>query len=234
MSGSSIPLLRKGQHAMLHAGDVYYVKEWSEFCNPADGRHWYWNESRSSWSWDFPSADAALAISKWSLPPGWAVYRDPADESIWWWNEASGTAQRCHPSGTDIRTLGVFKSATVKWDFNILQQKQCDGLVNNMCEIVSKLLRSPTLEDGLLYCICGPTKEVKNFSNTGTVKVMGQEREVYLGNWTYSVLLKRTKVKRAKTDVAADETVGSVVTDPYGGEADVWAELFCCLGDKTQ
>ena len=50
MSASSIPLLRKGQHAMLHAGDVYYVKEWSEFCNPADARHWYWNERRSSWS----------------------------------------------------------------------------------------------------------------------------------------------------------------------------------------
>ena len=42
---------------------------------------------------------------------------------------------------------------------------------------------------------------------------MGQEREVDLGNWTYSVLLKRTKVKRAKTDVAADETVALVLTD---------------------
>ena len=42
---------------------------------------------------------------------------------------------------------------------------------------------------------------------------MGQEREVDLGNWTYSVLLKKTRVKRAKTDVAADETVAWVVTD---------------------
>ena len=41
---------------------------------------------------------------------------------------------------------------------------------------------------------------------------MGQEREVDLGNWTYSVLLKKTKVKRAKTDVAADETVALVLT----------------------
>ena len=140
MSASSIPLLRKGQHAMLHAGDVYYMNEWSEFCDPADGRHWYWNESRSSWSWDFPSADAALAISKWRLPPGWAVYTDPADESIWWWNEASGTVQRCHPYRTAIRTLGVCEAANARWDFNILHQKKCDRLNKKLLKLVSKLL----------------------------------------------------------------------------------------------
>ena len=56
---------------------------------------------------------------------------------------------------------------------NILQQKQCDGLVNNMCEIVAELLKSPTLEDGLLYCICGPTKDTSREDFCNNILTLG-------------------------------------------------------------
>lgn len=94
-----------------------------------------------------------------------------------------------HPSIKSIRTLGLYESTNVDWDFNELEGIQCDRYLVSMICVVHKLLRMPALKDGLTCYLTGDPKEVKDLSNRGTVKLSQSDIETDPGNWLYTVLL---------------------------------------------
>ena len=93
-----------------------------------------------------------------------------------------------HPATRSIRTFGVYESTYAAWDFNKLEEIQCDSHVVAMINAVKKLLLMPALQEGLEHYITADPTSVKAFSNRGTVKLRtGREKDI--GNWSYSVLL---------------------------------------------
>jgi len=57
-----------------------------------------------------------------------------------------------------------------------------------MIDAVNKLLRMTALKEGLKHYLTADPTSVKAFSNRGTVKLPQSDREVDIGNWSYSVL----------------------------------------------
>ena len=87
-SCTSHTMLRKGQSVCWDDGDVYFVRGWTVFTDPADKlRCWYWKEASGEATWNFPADDAVIAFSKRDVPDGWDVYRDEKG-TVWWWHEA--------------------------------------------------------------------------------------------------------------------------------------------------
>ena len=181
-------MLRKGQSVCWDDGYVYFVRGWTVFTDPADKlRCWYWKEASGEATWNFPADDAVIAFSKRTVPDGWEVYRDEKG-TVWWWHEARNCYTYSHPATRSIRTFGVYESTYAAWDFNKLEEIQCDSHVVAMIDAVNKLLRMTALKEGLKHYLTADPTSVKAFSNRGTVKLPQSDREVDIGNWSYSVL----------------------------------------------
>ena len=86
-----LPYLRKGQKALEHNGDIYFVSaDWNVFSVPDTRKHWYFNEATENYQFEFPLTDANKAISFDCLPKGWETFKWESEEEgffVWWWND---------------------------------------------------------------------------------------------------------------------------------------------------
>ena len=184
------PYLYKDYKAVQHEGNIFVIdRAWAMYVHPETNQPWFYNEQTGTSQYDFPLEQAQETVSAHTVPKGWETFYCPENDYVWWWHEATKKYTTVHPLYDRLQFFGLYKFKGIEWNFNKLRDSQADSHVARICHHVHLLLKEPSFAVVVTYYLKAHPKVVKCVSNMGKIRLQGQSKAKYLGNYAYSVFL---------------------------------------------